>query len=151
MIEANIIHEALQVASRSCYFWAPLASTQNTHRSRSEGSSPLSGPLEPTNRAYAGEDRRHRAMSSSTDTSMAAISFLPCQQICMDRVTISVLESSHVLAALILQIHSAKRKREHSITIWGSGEPRRREFLHVDDCADALVHSNEKLFRAGSI
>ena len=49
------------------------------------------------------------------------------------------LNSSHVLPALIRKAHQAKVAGDASFTIWGSGAPR-REFLHVDDCADALVH-----------
>lgn len=48
------------------------------------------------------------------------------------------LMSSHVLPALIRKAHEAKLNRSQSITIWGTGTPR-REFLHVDDCADACV------------
>jgi GDP-L-fucose synthase len=48
------------------------------------------------------------------------------------------LESSHVLPALLRKAHEAKIEKSESITIWGSGSPR-REFLHVDDCADACV------------
>ena len=44
-----------------------------------------------------------------------------------------------MLPALIRKAHQAKRAGDSSFTIWGSGSPR-REFLHVDDCADALVH-----------
>jgi GDP-L-fucose synthase len=49
------------------------------------------------------------------------------------------LTSSHVLAALIRKAHEAKQTRAPSMVIWGSGTPR-REFLHVDDCADAIVY-----------
>ena len=48
------------------------------------------------------------------------------------------LASSHVLPALIRKTHEAKLSRAATLTIWGTGAPR-REFLHVDDCADALV------------
>ena len=48
------------------------------------------------------------------------------------------LTSSHVLPALIRKAHEAKAAGAASFQIWGSGHPR-REFLHVDDCADALV------------
>ncbi len=47
--------------------------------------------------------------------------------------------NSHVLPALIRRIHDAKVAQKPSITIWGTGSPR-REFLYVDDLADALVH-----------
>jgi GDP-L-fucose synthase len=49
------------------------------------------------------------------------------------------VESSHVLPALIRKAHEAKISGAASMKIWGSGTPR-REFLHVDDCADALVY-----------
>lgn len=48
------------------------------------------------------------------------------------------LNSSHVLPALMRKAHEAKQQGATSITIWGTGSPR-REFLHADDCADALV------------
>ncbi|MBJ7579362.1 GDP-L-fucose synthase [Devosia sp. MC532] len=48
------------------------------------------------------------------------------------------LNSSHVLPALIRKAHEAKVTGAKSITVWGTGSPR-REFLHADDCADALV------------
>jgi GDP-L-fucose synthase len=49
------------------------------------------------------------------------------------------LQNSHVLPALIRKVHEAKIANVNEVTIWGSGTPR-REFLHVDDCADACLH-----------
>ena len=49
------------------------------------------------------------------------------------------LNSSHVLPALIRKAHEAKLRGDPTLTIWGTGTPM-REFLHVDDCADAVVH-----------
>lgn len=48
------------------------------------------------------------------------------------------LATSHVPAALIRKAHEAKMRGDTDIVLWGTGRPR-REFLHVDDCADALV------------
>lgn len=48
------------------------------------------------------------------------------------------LKTSHVLPALIRKAHDAKLTHAETITVWGTGTPR-REFLHADDCADALV------------
>jgi GDP-L-fucose synthase len=48
-------------------------------------------------------------------------------------------QHSHVLPALIRRFHQAREQGDASVTIWGTGTPR-REFLHVDDLADALVH-----------
>ena len=47
--------------------------------------------------------------------------------------------TSHVLPALIRKFHEAKARSEPSVTVWGTGSPR-REFLHVDDLADACLH-----------
>lgn len=49
------------------------------------------------------------------------------------------LQNSHVLPALMLKMHEAKLANAPSVEIWGSGQPR-REFMHVDDLADALIH-----------
>ncbi|MCM5555134.1 GDP-L-fucose synthase [Pleomorphomonas sp. NRK KF1] len=49
------------------------------------------------------------------------------------------LNSSHVMPALIRKAHEAKLRGDKEITVWGTGKPL-REFLHVDDCADACVH-----------
>ncbi|HUK59255.1 MAG TPA: GDP-L-fucose synthase [Stellaceae bacterium] len=51
--------------------------------------------------------------------------------------------ASHVIPALILKMHNAKLARAPEVEIWGSGRPR-REFLHVDDLADALVFLMER-------
>ena len=48
------------------------------------------------------------------------------------------LDSSHVIPALIRKFHDAKEKQAEDVTIWGTGKPR-REFLHVDDLADACL------------
>ena len=59
------------------------------------------------------------------------------------------LNNSHVLPALIRKFHEAKLKGDDSVTLWGTGEPR-REFLHADDMADAcyylMQHYNEPGF-----
>lgn len=64
------------------------------------------------------------------------------------------LASSHVLPALIRKAHEAKMRGDTEMVIWGTGTPR-REFLHADDCADALVflmktYSDESHVNVGS-
>ena len=56
------------------------------------------------------------------------------------------LTSSHVIPALIRKAHEAKVDGDAEFVIWGSGTPR-REFLHVDDAADALVYLMTALLR----
>lgn len=63
------------------------------------------------------------------------------------------LETSHVLPALIRKFHEAKKVGGNSVEIWGTGEPR-REFLYVDDLANAVVHlakeySDERIINVG--
>jgi GDP-L-fucose synthase len=64
------------------------------------------------------------------------------------------LDTSHVIPALMRKAHEAKVAAAEEMVIWGSGTPR-REFLHVDDCADALVflmkhYSEEQHINVGS-
>jgi GDP-L-fucose synthase len=49
------------------------------------------------------------------------------------------LQNSHVLPALIRRFHEAKVRGDESVTVWGTGTPR-REFLHVDDLAEAILY-----------
>ncbi|HEV2674626.1 MAG TPA: GDP-L-fucose synthase [Aliidongia sp.] len=60
------------------------------------------------------------------------------------------LVSSHVLPALIAKTHHAKRTRAETLPLWGTGTPR-REFLHVDDLADACVFLLERYAGEGPI
>src|SRR6266536_4215698 len=103
----------------------------------------LSGPLEPTNEAYA----------------IAKIAGIKLCQAYVDEYSANFisamstnlygpndnfdLETSHVLAALLRKAHEAKTQKLRELIVWGSGKPR-REFLHVDDLASACVFLLEK-------
>ncbi len=52
------------------------------------------------------------------------------------------LQSSHVVPALLRKLHEAKERGSDTVEIWGSGNAR-REFMHVDDCADGVVYLAE--------
>lgn len=60
------------------------------------------------------------------------------------------LEKSHVLPALIRKFHEAKRDGQPSVTMWGTGNPK-REFLHVDDLADACFYLMQHFDEAGLV
>jgi GDP-L-fucose synthase len=138
MIEANIIHTAHKlgvaktlILGSSCIYpkFAPQPITEDAL---------LTGPLEPTNQWYAvakiaglklGQAYR-RQYGDDFISAMPTNLYGPHDNF--------DLNSSHVLPALIRKAHDAKVLGEHTLTIWGTGTPR-REFLHVDDCADALV------------
>lgn len=138
MIECNVIHQAfaagvmrlLQLGS-SCIY--PRAAPQPM----GEGAL-LTGPLEPTNEPYAiakiagiklceSYNRQHGTDYRSvmpTNLYGPGDNFHP--------------DNSHVLPALIMRFHAAVQAGEEMVTIWGSGTPR-REFLHVDDMAQAAL------------
>ncbi len=99
----------------------------------------LSGPLEPTNQWYAVAkiaaiklcDAYRRQYGCDFISAMPTNLYGPNDNF--------DLEASHVIPALIAKIVRAKDDGAKEVVVWGTGTPR-REFLHVDDCADALVH-----------
>lgn len=98
----------------------------------------LTGPLEPTNEAYALAKIAGitQIQSYRRQYGAAYISAMPTNLYGPgDNFD---LETSHVLPALIRRFHEAKRDNAPEVTLWGSGSPR-REFLHVDDLAAACV------------
>lgn len=98
----------------------------------------LSGPLEPTNEWYAVAkiagiklcQAYRRQYGCDFISAMPTNLYGPGDNF--------DLASSHVLPALLRKAHEAKLAGDREIIVWGTGTPR-REFLHVDDCADALV------------
>jgi GDP-L-fucose synthase len=99
----------------------------------------LTGPLEPTNEWYAIAKIAGVKMCQAfrREYAFKAISLMPTNLYGpSDNFD---LRDSHVLPALIRRIHEAKLRGEASVTVWGSGTPR-REFLHVDDLAEAILY-----------
>jgi GDP-L-fucose synthase len=99
----------------------------------------LTGPLEPTNEWYAIAKIAGVKMCQAyrRQYGFNAISLMPTNLYGPgDNFD---LQSSHVLPALIRRFHEAKLRGDGTMSIWGTGTPR-REFLHVDDLADAVVH-----------
>ena len=110
----------------------------------------LTGPLEATNEPYA-------------IAKIAGVKLCESYQRQYGRAYVSVmptnlygpndnydLASSHVLPALLRKAHEAKARGDASIVVWGSGTPR-REFLYVDDLADACVHLMERDYDSGPL
>ena len=98
----------------------------------------LTGPLEPTNEWYAIAKIAgiKLAQAYRRQYGFRAISLMPTNLYGPE--DNFVLESSHVLPALIRKAHEARSKNSPEMVVWGSGAPR-REFLHVDDMAEAAV------------
>jgi GDP-L-fucose synthase len=99
----------------------------------------LTGPLEPTNEWYAIAKIAGVKMCQAyrREYGFNAISLMPTNLYGPgDNFD---LQNSHVLPALIRRIHEARVRGDESVTVWGTGTPR-REFLHVDDLADAVLY-----------
>jgi GDP-L-fucose synthase len=99
----------------------------------------LTGALEPTNEWYAIAKIAGLKMCQAyrREYGFNAISLMPTNLYGPgDNFD---LQTSHVLPALIRKFHEAKTRNDQTVTIWGTGTPR-REFLHVDDLADAILY-----------
>ena len=99
----------------------------------------MTGPLEPTNSAYAVAKiagiEMCRAYNKQYNTK-----FIPVMPTNLYGPNDNFdLETSHVLPALIRKFHEAKQSNADAVTIWGTGKPK-REFLHVDDLAEACIY-----------
>jgi len=98
----------------------------------------LSGPLEPTNQWYA-IAKIAGLMQCQAYREQHGCDFISAMPTNLygpgDNFD---LESAHVLPAIMRRFQAAALAGDAKVTIWGTGTPR-REFLHVDDCADALV------------
>jgi len=98
----------------------------------------LSGALEPTNEGYALAKIAGLKLSQYYNTQYGCdfISAMPTNLYgSYDHFD---SEKSHVIPALMLKIHQVKEREEKSVILWGTGKPL-REFLHVDDLANALI------------
>jgi GDP-L-fucose synthase len=103
----------------------------------------LTSELEPTNRAYAIAKIAGITLCQSYNEQHGTnyISLMPTNLYGPN--DNFDLESSHVLPALIRKFHEAKVNGAPSVPLWGTGSPK-REFLHVDDLADASLFGNRK-------
>ena len=139
MIEANIIDASFRCGVEKLLFLGSSCIYPRDAPQPIREDALLTGPLEPTNEWYAiakiagiklcqAYRRQHgRDFISAMPTNL----YGPGDNY--------DLATSHVIPALIRKAHEAKMRGDATMTIWGTGTPR-REFLHVDDCADALVH-----------
>ena len=139
MIESNIIHSAWRSGVKKLIFLGSSCIYPKFAEQPIVESALLTGPLEPTNEWYAVAKIAGIKLAQAYRRQHGAdfISAMPTNLYGPN--DNFDLNSSHVLPALMRKAHTAKVDGAESLQIWGSGKPR-REFLHVDDCADALVH-----------
>ncbi|CAN5619833.1 GDP-L-fucose synthase [soil metagenome] len=149
MIQNNVIHQSYTVGVKKLMFLGssciyPKLATQPLKEEYL-----LTGQLEPTNEPYA------IAKIAGIKMCEAYRSQYGCNFISVMPTNLYGpndnydLKNSHVLPALIRKFHEAKVENKPTVEIWGSGTPR-REFLHVDDLAEAILflmhHYNEPEF-----
>lgn len=149
MIASNIIHAAHDFNVKKLLFLGSSCIYPKLAEQPLKENALLTGPLEPTNEPYAiakiagiklcetYRDQYGDQFISAMPTNLYGPNdnYHP--------------ENSHVLPALLRKFHLAKLQNKPSVEIWGSGQPM-REFLHVDDLADAclflMLHYNDKSF-----
>lgn len=139
MIEANVIHAAYQTSVEKLVFLGSTCIYPKHAPQPIREDSLLTGPLEPTNEWYA------VAKIAGIKLCQAYREQHGCDYISVQPTNLYGpgdnydLQSSHVLPALLRKAHEAKVGGKKSMEVWGSGKPL-REFLHVDDLADAVVY-----------
>jgi GDP-L-fucose synthase len=142
-IQTNIISGAYENGTRKLLFLGSSCIYPKHAPQPISESALLTGPLEPTNDAYAIAKIAGVKLCQAYAREYGAnfISAMPTNLYGPN--DNFDLETSHVLAALLRKAHEAKTKRARELEVWGTGTPR-REFLHVDDCASACLFMLEK-------
>ncbi len=138
-IETNLIHASYQAGVKKLVFLGSSCIYPKLAPQPIKEEALLSGPLEPTNEWYAIAkiaglklcEAYRRQYGCDFVSAMPTNLYGPGDNF--------DLAASHVLPALIRKMHDAKAAGAAEVVLWGTGAPL-REFLHVDDCADALVH-----------
>lgn len=142
LIEANLIHGAHQAGVQQLMFLGSSCIYPRDCPQPIKEDYLLTGPLEQTNEPYALAkiagvklcESYNRQYGRQYTSAMPTNLYGPNDNY--------DLANSHVLPALLRKAHEAKQRGEKELVVWGSGKPM-REFLYVDDLADACVHLME--------
>ncbi len=143
LIHATVVHAAHQFGVKKLLYLGSSCIYPREAPQPMREEALLTGPLEPTNEAYAIAkiagiklcEAYRRQYGCDYISAMPTNLYGPNDNF--------DLASSHVLPALVRKFHDAKTRGERAVTIWGTGLPK-REFLHVDDLADACVFLMER-------
>lgn len=138
-ISANVIHAAAKHDVKKLMFLGSSCIYPKMAPQPIQEESLLTGPLEPTNEAYAIAKIAGLKLCEmyARQHSRRFISVMPCNL--YGPFDNFHPENSHVIPGMMRRFHEAKERNDKTVTIWGSGRPM-REFLYVDDLADALYH-----------
>ncbi len=150
VMAANVIEAARQTKVRKLLFLGSSCIYPKLAEQPIKESALLTGPLEVTNEAYAIAKiagiklctHARQQYGSDFISAMPSNLYGPEDNF--------ALENSHVLPAMVRKMHEAKLRGDESLTLWGTGKPL-REFLHVDDLADACVMLLNKYSEADHI
>lgn len=142
MVQSNVIHEAWRAGVKKLLFLGSSCIYPRLAEQPIKEEYLMSGPLEPTNEPYAIAkiagiktcESYNRQYGTDFRSVMPTNLYGPGDNYHP--------ENSHVIPALIRRFHEAKLNGSDKVIIWGTGIPR-REFLYVDDMADACVHVME--------
>jgi GDP-L-fucose synthase len=142
-IQNNVIDSAYKIGVRKLLFLGSSCIYPRSAPQPIPETALLSGPLEPTNEAYAVAkiagiklcQAYSRERGANFVSAMPTNLYGPNDDFDLD--------TSHVLAALLRKAHEARLRKDSKLVVWGSGTPR-REFLHVDDVASACLLLLEK-------
>lgn len=154
MIEANVIHSAYRTGVSKLLFLGSTCIYPKMASQPIREEYLLTGPLEPTNEAYAIAKIAGISLCRSYNRQYGTrfIAAMPTNLYGPN--DNFDLEKSHVLPALIRKFHEAKVAGAPTVTVWGTGTPL-REFIHVDDVADAALylmrhHEGDDIVNIGS-
>ena len=138
-IQTNVIHSAWENNVERLIFLGSSCIYPRDCPQPMQESHLLTGPLEPTNEPYAIAKIAGIKMCQSYNRQYGTRFFAVMPTNLYGPNDNFNLETSHVLPALIRKFHEAKQNNAPAVKVWGTGKPR-REFLHVDDFADACIH-----------
>jgi len=139
VIQTNVVHEAWRAGVDRLLFLGSSCIYPRDCPQPMKEEYLLTGPLEPTNRAYAVAKIAGIEMCWSYNRQYGTryLAVMPTNLFGLgDNYD---LETSHVLPALIRKMHEGKKRGDQKVVVWGTGTPR-REFLYSDDMAQACVY-----------
>lgn len=137
-VQTNVIHEAWRTEVKRLLFLGSSCIYPRDCPQPIKEEYMLTGPLEHTNRAYATAKIAGIEMCWSYNRQYGTQYLAVMPTNLYGPGDHYDLQNSHVLPALIRKMHEARKRGERQVVLWGTGTPR-REFLYVDDMADACV------------
>ncbi len=150
MIQNNLIHSSYENKAKKLLFLGSSCIYPKLAPQPLKEEYLLSGYLEPTNEPYAIAKIAGIKMCDAY-RSQHGCNFISAMPTNLFGPNDNYdLNNSHVLPALLRKFHEAKRDKKSFVEIWGSGTPK-REFLHVDDCAEACLFLMDQYNDAGQV